>query len=128
MINKVVLVGNLGNDPEVKHTPSGMAVTNFSIATTERWKDKNSGEMQEKTEWHRIVAWGKTAEVAGRCLAKGRQVCVEGKIQTRKWQDKDGKDQYTTEVVAQSITFLDSKNRDSQAPPAESGQEDGLPF
>ncbi len=98
-INKVILVGNLGQDPEVKHTPDGAAITTISIATSESWKDKNSGESKEKTEWHRVAFFGKLAEIAGEYLRKGSQVYVEGKLQTRKWQDKTGQDRYTTEVV-----------------------------
>ncbi len=98
-INKVILVGNLGQDPEVKHAPDGAAITTISIATSESWKDKNSGESKEKTEWHRVVFFGKLAEIAGKYLRKGSQVYVEGKLQTRKWQDKTGQDRYTTEVV-----------------------------
>jgi len=102
-INKVILVGNLGQDPEVRYTPGGAAITNISIATSENWKDKNTGQMQEKTEWHRVVFFGKLAEIAGEYLHKGSQVYVEGKLQTRKWQDKSGQDRYTTEVVVDSF-------------------------
>ena len=98
-VNKVILVGNLGQDPEVRYTPGGAAVTTISIATSDSWKDKNTGQMQEKTEWHRVVFFGKLAEIAGEYLHKGSQVYVEGKLQTRKWQDKQGQDRYTTEVV-----------------------------
>ena len=98
-INKVILVGNLGQDPEVRQTANNNAITNISIATSESWKDKNTGQMQDKTEWHRVVFFGKLAEIAGEYLRKGSQVYVEGKLQTRKWQDKQGQDRYTTEVV-----------------------------
>ena len=98
-INKVILVGNLGQDPEVRYTANGSAITNISIATSDSWKDKNTGQMQEKTEWHRVSFFGKLAEIAGEYLRKGSQVYVEGKLQTRKWQDKQGQDRYTTEVV-----------------------------
>lgn len=98
-INKVILVGNLGQDPEVRYTPNGSAVTSLSLATSESWKDKNTGQMQEKTEWHRISLFGKLAEIAGEYLRKGSQIYIEGKLQTRKWQDKQGQDRYTTEVV-----------------------------
>jgi len=98
-VNKVILVGNLGQDPEVRHTPAGQIITTISIATSESWKDKNSGQTQEKTEWHRVVFFGKLAEIAGEYLKKGSQVYVEGKLQTRKWQDKQGQDRYTTEVI-----------------------------
>ena len=98
-VNKVIIVGNLGNDPEVRYTPAGAAITNISVATSESWKGKNSGQMQEKTEWHRVVFFGKLAEIAGVYLAKGSQVYVEGKLQTRKWQDKQGQDKYSTEII-----------------------------
>ena len=110
MINKAILVGNLGRDPEIRYTASGMAVANFSIATTERWKDKSTGEMQDKTEWHKIVAWGKLGEICGEYLSKGRQVYIEGRIQTREWQDKDGNKRYTTEIVANEMKMLGSKD------------------
>ena len=99
-VNKVILVGNLGKDPEVRYSPNGSAVANCTLATTESWKDKTSGEKQEKTEWHRVVFFGRLAEIAGEYLKKGSQVFVEGRLQTRKWQDKDGQDRYTTEIVA----------------------------
>lgn len=98
-VNKVILVGHLGRDPEVRYTPDGRAICNFTMATTDSWKDKNSGEKREKTEWHRIVVFGKLAEICGEYLAKGRQVYIEGKLQTRKWQGQDGQDRWTTEVV-----------------------------
>lgn len=104
-VNKVILVGRLGQAPEVRYTPGGAAVANFSIATNESWLDK-SGQKQERTEWHRIVVWGKLAELCGQYLAKGRQVYVEGRMQTRQWQDKDGQTKYTTEVQAQTVQFL----------------------
>ena len=113
-LNKVILIGNLGGDPEMKKLDSGRARTTFSIATSSNWTDK-SGERQERTEWHRIVAWGKTGELAAEYLSKGRQVCVEGRIQTRKWQDKEGGDRYTTEVVADNVTFLGSRKQDQLA-------------
>jgi len=98
-INKVILVGNLGQDPEIRYTADGRPIANFSIATSETWNDKSSGERREKTEWHRVVAFGKLAEICGEYLSKGRQVYIEGKLQTRKWQGKDGQDRWTTEVV-----------------------------
>lgn len=104
-VNKVILIGNLGKDPEVRFTPSGAAVSNFNIATNESWTDK-SGQKQERTEWHRIVVWGKLAELCGEYLKKGRQCYVEGRLQTREWTDKEGKKNYTTEVVAQTVQFL----------------------
>jgi single-strand DNA-binding protein len=105
-INKVILVGNLGNDPEVKYMPSGSAVANISVATTDSWKDKGSGERQERTEWHRVVLFGRLAEIAGEYLRKGSQVYLEGRLQTRKWQDKSGQDRYTTEIVANDMQML----------------------
>ena len=102
-VNKVILVGNLGQDPEVKYMPSGGAVANITIATSESWIDKNSSEKKEKTEWHRVVIFGKLAEVAGEYLRKGSQVYIEGQLQTRKWQDQNGQDRYTTEVVVQGF-------------------------
>ena len=107
-VNKVILIGNLGRDPETRYMPEGGAITNISIATTEKWKDKN-GEMQEKTEWHRVAFFGKLAEIAGEYLKKGSQVYVEGRLQTRKWQDKDGQDKYTTEIVADRMQMLGSR-------------------
>ncbi|MCQ1060063.1 single-stranded DNA-binding protein [Photobacterium sp. DNB23_23_1] len=102
-VNKVILVGNLGNDPEIRYMPSGGAVANITIATSESWRDKNTGEQREKTEWHRVALFGKLAEVAGEYLRKGSQVYIEGQLQTRKWQDQSGQDRYTTEVVVQGF-------------------------
>lgn len=102
-VNKVILVGNLGQDPEVRYMPSGGAVANITIATSESWKDKNTGEQREKTEWHRVAIFGKLAEVAGEYLRKGSQVYIEGQLQTSKWQDQSGQDRYTTEVVVQGF-------------------------
>ena len=107
-VNKVILVGNLGRDPETRYTTSGEAVTNVSIATTDTWKDK-SGEKQERTEWHRVAFFGKLAEIAGEYLKKGSQVYVEGRLQTRKWQDKEGQEKYTTEIVADRMQMLGSR-------------------
>ncbi len=107
-VNKVILVGNLGRDPETRYMPDGGAITNISIATTSTWKDKN-GEKQEQTEWHRVAFFGKLAEIAGEYLKKGSQVYVEGKLRTRKWQDKDGADKYTTEVIADAMQMLGSR-------------------
>ena len=104
-VNKVILIGNLGQNPEIRHTPGGQAICTLSIATNESWTDKN-GQKQEKTEWHRVVVFGKLAELCGQYLQKGRQAYIEGKLQTRTWQDKDNQTKYTTEVVAQSIQFL----------------------
>jgi single-strand DNA-binding protein len=107
-VNKVILIGNLGRDPETRYMADGGAITNISIATTESWKDKN-GDKQEKTEWHRVAFFGKLAEIAGEYLKKGSQVYVEGRLQTRKWQDKDGQDKYTTEIVANAKQMLGSR-------------------
>src|SRR2546421_7058746 len=105
-VNKVIIVGNLGADPETRYTPSGDAVTNIRVATTDRWKDKTSGEMKEATEWHRISFFGRLAEVAGQYLKKGSQVYVEGSLRTRKWQDKDGQDRYSTDVRGDVMQML----------------------
>jgi single-strand DNA-binding protein len=108
-VNKVILVGNLGKDPEVRYSPNGGAVANITLATSESWKDKNTGEKQEKTEWHRVVFFGRLAEIAGEYLKKGAQIYIEGRLQTRKWQDKEGKDRYTTEIVAGEMQMLGSR-------------------
>lgn len=105
-VNKVIVLGNLGRDPELRYTPSGAAVCNVSVATTRNWKNKDSGERQEETEWHRVVFYDRLAEIAGEYLKKGRPVYVEGRLKTRKWQDKDGRDQYTTEVIAEQMQLL----------------------
>jgi single-strand DNA-binding protein len=105
-VNKVILVGNLGRDAELRYTPGGAPVATLNLATTEVWNDKASGQKQEKTEWHRIVLWGKSAESLSEYLTKGKQIFVEGRLQTRKWQDKDGNDKYTTEIRADRITLL----------------------
>ena len=117
-VNKVILIGNLGRDPEVRYMPSGDAVANISIATTETWKDKN-GEKQEKTEWHRVAMFGKTAEIAGEYLKKGSQVYIEGRLETRKWTDKEGHERYTTEIRADRMQMLGSRSGGSErmAPP-----------
>ncbi len=107
-INKVILVGNLGQDPEIKYTAGGAAVTTLSIATSDSWKDKDSGMEQERTEWHRVVLWRRLAEIAGEYLKKGSKVYIEGQLQTRKWE-KEGQTRYTTEIIARDIQFLDSK-------------------
>lgn len=108
-VNKVILVGNLGADPETKYLPSGDAVANIRLATTDRWKDKASGEMKEATEWHRIAFFGRLAQIAGEYLKKGSQVYVEGRIRTRKWQDKEGQDRYSTEIVGDTMQMLGSR-------------------
>ncbi|MEW5755101.1 MAG: single-stranded DNA-binding protein [Pseudomonadota bacterium] len=107
-VNKVILVGNLGKDPEVRYMPSGGAVTSVTIATSEQWKDKQSGEKQERTEWHNVVFYNKLAEIAGEYLKKGSQVYIEGSLRTEKWQDKEGKDRYTTKIVASEMQMLGS--------------------
>jgi single-strand DNA-binding protein len=141
-VNKVILIGNLGSDPTMRHTASGTAVTNFNIATTERFNNKN-GEREERTEWHRIVAWGKLAEICNEYLKKGKQVFIEGRLQTRSWDDQSGNKRYTTEVVAQNMTMLgrvgdapmdvpsqDMPDDSAMAPAnaGDAGEEDDLPF
>ena len=112
-VNKVILIGNLGKDPEVCYMPNGNAVANITLATSESWKDKTSGEQQEKTEWHRIVMFRRLGEIAGEYLKKGSKVYIEGKLQTRKWQDNSGNDRYTTEIVADQMQMLDSRGGSS---------------
>jgi single-strand DNA-binding protein len=127
-VNKVILVGNLGRDPEIRYTQQGTAVANFSLATTNRFKSR-SGEMEERTEWHRIVAWDKLAEICGQYLAKGRQVYIEGRLQTREWEDKDGNKRSTTEVVAQTMQMLgrrEGQSSTSSAPPSGGAPEQPL--
>lgn len=122
-VNKVILVGNLGADPESRYLPSGDAVTNIRLATTDRYKDKQSGEMKEITEWHRIGFFGKLAEIAGQYLKKGSSVYIEGKIRTRKWQDQSGQDKYSTEIVADSMQMLGGKNQESGGGAPERSQQ-----
>ncbi len=124
-INKVILIGNLGNDPEVRYMPNGGAVANITMATSEQWKDKQTGEMQERTEWHRVVLYRRLAEIAGEYLRKGSKVYIEGRLQTRKWQDQNGNDRYTTEIIANDLQMLDSRGGErsadfGQQPPAQS--------
>lgn len=120
-VNKVILIGNLGNDPDVRFTPNGSAVANLSVATSESWKDRNSGQVQEKTEWHRVVIFGKLAEIAQQYLRKGSKVYLEGKLQTRKWQDQQGQDRYTTEIVVDGFSgqmqMLDGRQDGGQSQP-----------
>ncbi len=123
-VNKAIILGSLGQDPDIRYTAAGATVANISIATNEQWKDKESGEMQERTEWHRVVFFGRLAEIVGEYLRRGSQVYVEGRIQTRKWQDKEGHDRYTTEIVASEMQMLGSKSGGStesfdQTPKAE---------
>ena len=137
-VNKVILIGNLGKDPEIRYSPSGGAIANLTLATSESWKDKNTGEKVEKTEWHRVVAFKRTAEIMGEYLKKGSKVYIEGKLQTRKWQDKEGKDRYTTEVVANDMQMLDSRTgggtqqeapqQAQQSAPAGGDFDDDIPF
>jgi single-strand DNA-binding protein len=121
-INKVILVGNCGKDPETRYMPSGGAVTNISVATAEGWKDKQTGEAKERTEWHNVVFFNRLAEIAGEYLKKGSQIYVEGSLRTRKWQDKEGKDRYTTEIVANEMQMLGSRQGggDNYSAPAQS--------
>ena len=116
-VNRVTIIGNLGKDPETRYAPSGDAVTNITVATTETWKDKATGEKREATEWHRVVFFGKLAEIAGQYLKKGSQVYLEGKLKTRKWQDKDGADRYTTEINADELKMLGGKGDGQQSEP-----------
>jgi len=138
-VNKAILIGNLGKDPELRYTPGGQAVASFSLATSEKWRDKD-GVMQDRTEWHNIVVWGRQAEIAKEYLAKGRPVYIEGRIQTRSWEDKDGNKRYTTEIVAQRLQFLGTREQavsaapsgeiPSEAPPPAdlSAEDEDLPF
>jgi single-strand DNA-binding protein len=121
-VNKVILIGNLGNDPETKFLPSGGAVTNVNLATSESWKDKQSGQMQERTEWHRVVFFNKLAEIAGEYLKKGSKVYIEGSLRTRKWQGQDGQDRYTTEIVASEMQMLDGRGEGAGAGTQQSRQ------
>ena len=125
-INKVILVGNLGQDPDVKYTAGGAAVTTLSIATSESWKDKDTGNEQERTEWHRVVLWRRLAEIAGEYLKKGSSIYVEGKLRTNKWVDKDENTRYKTEILADKLTMLGKSN--SQESSIENSSEDDLPF
>jgi single-strand DNA-binding protein len=135
-VNKAILIGNLGNDPELRYTPSGQAVTGFRIATTDRWRDKD-GQNQQRTEWHNIVAWGRQAEIANEYLKKGSPVYIEGRLQTRSWEDKDGNKRYITEIVTQRMQLLGRRGAEEEATPpspeaetpeSPGGEEDDLPF
>ena len=121
-VNKVILIGNLGQDPEIKYMPSGNAVTNITIATSESWKDKQTGQQQERTEWHKVCFFNRLAEIAGEYLKKGSKVYVEGSLRTRKWQGQDGQDRYTTEIVASEMQMLDSKGENSSQPQQQPGK------
>ena len=127
-INKVILVGNLGGDPETRYTASGAAITNITVATSESWRDKQSGETQERTEWHRVVFFNRLAEIAGEYLRKGRQVYIEGSLRTRKWQDQNGQDRWTTEIVANEMQMLGNRGDDvGSRPSSGSGFRDSQP-
>lgn len=126
-VNKVIVVGNLGRDPETRYMPSGDAMTNIAVATTDKWKDKATGEQKEATEWHRIAFFGKLAEIAGQYLKKGSQVYIEGKLRTRKWTDKDGVEKFTTEIIADSMQMLGSRQGMGGAPMDEGGYGGGAP-
>jgi single-strand DNA-binding protein len=125
-VNKVILIGNLGRDPETRYMPNGEAVTNITLATTETWKDRTSGERQEKTEWHRVTFYRRLAEIAGEYLKKGSQVYVEGRLETRKWTDKEGKDRYTTEIIASEMKMLGSR-AGAGVPSYDAGDDAGAP-
>jgi single-strand DNA-binding protein len=124
-VNKVILVGNLGRDPEVRYTPSGGAIANITLATTDQWKDKQTGQNQDRTEWHRVVMFGRLGEIAGEYLKKGSQIYIEGRLQTRKWQDKDGSDRYTTEIVANEMQMLGGGGGRGGSTSADFGQDQG---
>ena len=127
-VNKVILLGHLGRDPEVRYTPSGAAVANFTIATSEEWKDKDSGEKQERTEWHRIVAWRRLGEICGEYLHKGSQVYIEGRLQTKSWEDREGNKRYTTEVIAQTMQMLGSPRKEGKTKSVEERYPDEEPI
>jgi len=114
-VNKVILIGNLGRDPETRYTPDGLAVSNITVATAESWKDRQTGQQQERTEWHRVVMYARLGEIASEYLRKGSKVYIEGKIRTNKWQDKSGNDRYTTEIIANEMQMLDSKGGSSES-------------
>jgi single-strand DNA-binding protein len=124
-VNKVFILGNLGQDPEVRYAPSGTAVCSISVATTRSWKNRDSGERQEETEWHRIVFYDRMAEIAGEYLKKGKPVHVEGRLKTRKWQDKDGNDKYTTEIIAESMQLIGGRDDDGGGQRQQSRQQQG---
>jgi len=125
-VNKVILIGNLGNDPEVRYTPNGSAVANITLATSSSWRDKQSGELQERTEWHRIAFFNRLAEIVGEYLHKGSKIYIEGSLRTRKWQDKNtGADRYTTEIIANEMQILDNRSGGANHPPASATQASG---
>ena len=127
-INKVILIGRLGKDPEVRYTPSGVPVANFSLATSEEWKDKSTGEKQERTEWHKVEAWRRLGEICGEYLHKGKQVYIEGRLQTDTWEDRDGNKRYTTKIIAQNMQMLDSTGRGDKLRPEENQMESEEPI
>lgn len=127
-VNKVFLIGNAGKDPEIRYTSNGDAVANLTIATSETWKDKHSGEQQEKTEWHRVVVWRQLAEIVGKYVRKGSKIYIEGKLETRKWQDNQGQDRYTTEIVANVMQMLDSRSGSQDAQRQPTAQRAGVNF
>lgn len=135
-VNKVIIVGNLGDDPETRYMPSGSAVTNMTVATNESWKDKETGEKKERTEWHRVAMFNRLAEIAGEYLRKGSQVYIEGKLRTRKWQDKNGNDRYTTEIIADEMQMLGGRSQPANSQPESRNQpapgpddfDDDIPF
>ncbi|PPE70071.1 single-stranded DNA-binding protein [Caldimonas thermodepolymerans] len=127
-VNKVILIGNLGRDPEVRYTPSGSAVCNLSLATTRNWKSRDTGERQEETEWHRVVLYDRLAEIAGEYLRKGRSVYIEGRLKTRKWQGQDGKDNYTTEIIAEQMQLLGGREGGSSGGGDEGGGYSREPY
>ncbi len=122
-VNKVILIGNLGRDPEVRYTASGSAVANLALATSDTWRDRQTGEQQERTEWHRVVMFNRLGEIAGEYLRKGSKVYIEGRLQTRKWQDQNGQDRYTTEIVANEMQMLDSRSGGGGAAPMGGGEQ-----
>ena len=124
-VNKVILIGNLGADPDTKHTAGGNAVTNLSVATSESWRDRQTGEQRENTEWHKVVLFGKLGEIAGEYLRKGSKVFLEGRLQTRKWQDRDGNDRWTTEIVANEMQMLDGRPGGGGSGPYDRGDDPG---
>lgn len=126
-INKVILIGNLGNDPEVRYTPNGTAVANITLATSGTYRDKQSGELHDCTEWHRLVFFGRLAEIVGEYLKKGSKIYVEGSLRTRKWQDKNGIDRYTTEIIANEMHILDSRNNNNQQGPSQTPHTQSQP-
>lgn len=127
-VNKVIIIGNLGQDPEVRYTPAGSAITTISVATSETWKDKQTGQPQERTEWHRVVFFNRLAEIAGEYLRKGSKVYLEGALRTRKWQDQQGQDRYSTDIVASEMQMLDTRGGAAQGDPSELASYDAMGY